>query len=223
MPHGCSFGQTFLSSVRIECRRHPPDRRGDPQRSEGPPRGRVLRLRRDHHRRLHGPRALRTSAHHLCTELEREGGVLTGRAAGRTLWGDGKRAAVADFAEAQGWSSPSATPTLFSPAGARTSQRRIAAVALGLRLSIAALARLTAHADRIAGSRRLCCARRPRIRAEPPPRRPGLEPAVRGGDSGEPGTRARRSGVHQCATPGRGTTGDPGRGGASGRWRIRRW
>ncbi|MDN5858872.1 MAG: alpha/beta fold hydrolase [Pseudonocardia sp.] len=44
---------------------------------------------------------------------------------------------------------------LFSPAGARTSQRRMAAVAAGLRLSIEVLGRLAAHADRIAGSARL--------------------------------------------------------------------
>lgn len=37
--------------------------------------------------------------HVLCTELESEGGVLTGRVAGRTLWGAGKIAAVQRFAE----------------------------------------------------------------------------------------------------------------------------
>ncbi|MDN5858875.1 MAG: HAD-IB family hydrolase, partial [Pseudonocardia sp.] len=40
--------------------------------------------------------------HVLCTELEQEGGVLTGRVAGRTLWGGGKRSAVVAFAEAHG-------------------------------------------------------------------------------------------------------------------------
>jgi putative phosphoserine phosphatase/1-acylglycerol-3-phosphate O-acyltransferase len=40
--------------------------------------------------------------HILCTELEQEGGVLTGRVAGRCLWGDGKRAAVVDFAAEHG-------------------------------------------------------------------------------------------------------------------------
>jgi putative phosphoserine phosphatase/1-acylglycerol-3-phosphate O-acyltransferase len=40
--------------------------------------------------------------HVLCTELESEGGVLTGRLAGRTLWGPGKLAAVEAFAEANG-------------------------------------------------------------------------------------------------------------------------
>ena len=37
--------------------------------------------------------------HVLCTELESEGGLLTGRLAGRTLWGRGKIAAVTEFAE----------------------------------------------------------------------------------------------------------------------------
>ncbi|MCW2644931.1 MAG: HAD-superfamily subfamily hydrolase [Pseudonocardiales bacterium] len=37
--------------------------------------------------------------HVLCTELESEGGVLTGRLHGRTLWGRGKLAAVQSFAE----------------------------------------------------------------------------------------------------------------------------
>ena len=36
--------------------------------------------------------------HVLCTELETEQGVLTGDLAGRTLWGDGKAAAVKEFA-----------------------------------------------------------------------------------------------------------------------------
>lgn len=36
--------------------------------------------------------------HVLCTELESEGGVLTGRVAGRPLWGDGKVAAVRELA-----------------------------------------------------------------------------------------------------------------------------
>ena len=40
--------------------------------------------------------------HVLCTELEYEGGVLTGRVAGRTLWGDGKRAAIMAFAAGHG-------------------------------------------------------------------------------------------------------------------------
>jgi putative phosphoserine phosphatase/1-acylglycerol-3-phosphate O-acyltransferase len=38
----------------------------------------------------------------LCTELESEGGVLTGRVAGRTLWGAGKLAAVEAFADKRG-------------------------------------------------------------------------------------------------------------------------
>jgi putative phosphoserine phosphatase/1-acylglycerol-3-phosphate O-acyltransferase len=37
--------------------------------------------------------------HVLCTELESEGGLLTGRLHGRTLWGDGKLAAVRKFAK----------------------------------------------------------------------------------------------------------------------------
>ncbi|ONH32328.1 alpha/beta fold hydrolase [Protofrankia sp. BMG5.30] len=41
---------------------------------------------------------------------------------------------------------------LFSPAGAWTSQCRIAAVALGIRLSVATLARYSAYADLIAGN-----------------------------------------------------------------------
>jgi putative phosphoserine phosphatase/1-acylglycerol-3-phosphate O-acyltransferase len=40
--------------------------------------------------------------HVLCTEVESEGGVLTGRLAGRTLWGPGKVAAVRGFAERTG-------------------------------------------------------------------------------------------------------------------------
>lgn len=40
--------------------------------------------------------------HVLCTELESERGVLTGRLAGRALWGPGKIAAVEAFAERQG-------------------------------------------------------------------------------------------------------------------------
>ncbi len=36
--------------------------------------------------------------HVLCTELEADAGLLTGRPAGRTLWGPGKAAAVRDFA-----------------------------------------------------------------------------------------------------------------------------
>jgi putative phosphoserine phosphatase / 1-acylglycerol-3-phosphate O-acyltransferase len=40
--------------------------------------------------------------HVLCTELEVEGGLLTGRVDGRTLWGPGKAAAVQDFALSQG-------------------------------------------------------------------------------------------------------------------------
>jgi putative phosphoserine phosphatase/1-acylglycerol-3-phosphate O-acyltransferase len=39
--------------------------------------------------------------HVLCTELETEQGVLTGELAGRTLWGDGKAAAVKEFARRQ--------------------------------------------------------------------------------------------------------------------------
>lgn len=39
--------------------------------------------------------------HVLCTELETEQGVLTGDLAGRTLWGDGKAAAVKEFAKRQ--------------------------------------------------------------------------------------------------------------------------
>ncbi|MCW2713566.1 MAG: HAD-superfamily subfamily hydrolase [Frankiales bacterium] len=38
----------------------------------------------------------------LCTELESDGGLLTGRISGRTLWGPGKLAAVTAFAEARG-------------------------------------------------------------------------------------------------------------------------
>jgi putative phosphoserine phosphatase/1-acylglycerol-3-phosphate O-acyltransferase len=37
--------------------------------------------------------------HVLCTELESEGGLLTGRLAGRTLWGPGKVAAIEAFAK----------------------------------------------------------------------------------------------------------------------------
>ncbi len=37
--------------------------------------------------------------HVLCTELETEGGVLTGGIAGRPPWGEGKRAAVTEFAK----------------------------------------------------------------------------------------------------------------------------
>jgi putative phosphoserine phosphatase / 1-acylglycerol-3-phosphate O-acyltransferase len=40
--------------------------------------------------------------HVLCTPLEVEGGVLTGRLAGRSLWGPGKAAAVREFAAAHG-------------------------------------------------------------------------------------------------------------------------
>lgn len=40
--------------------------------------------------------------HILCTELEQEGGILTGRVAGRPLWGDGKRAAVEAFSAEHG-------------------------------------------------------------------------------------------------------------------------
>ena len=40
--------------------------------------------------------------HVLCTELEHEGGVLTGRLAGRAPWGDGKIAAVVTFAAEHG-------------------------------------------------------------------------------------------------------------------------
>ena len=40
--------------------------------------------------------------HVLCTELEQEDGVLTGRVAGRAPWGDGKQAAVAAFAAEHG-------------------------------------------------------------------------------------------------------------------------
>lgn len=40
--------------------------------------------------------------HVLCTELESEGGLLTGRVAGRTLWGPGKLAAVQRFAAHHG-------------------------------------------------------------------------------------------------------------------------
>jgi putative phosphoserine phosphatase/1-acylglycerol-3-phosphate O-acyltransferase len=39
--------------------------------------------------------------HVLCTELEAEHGVLTGGLAGRTLWGEGKTAAVKEFARRQ--------------------------------------------------------------------------------------------------------------------------
>ena len=39
--------------------------------------------------------------HVLCTELETEHGVITGDLAGRTLWGDGKAAAVKEFARRQ--------------------------------------------------------------------------------------------------------------------------
>src|ERR1700752_3979084 len=39
--------------------------------------------------------------HVLCTELETEQGVITGDLAGRTLWGDGKAAAVKEFARRQ--------------------------------------------------------------------------------------------------------------------------
>ena len=38
----------------------------------------------------------------LCTELEDRAGLLTGRVAGRTLWGPGKMKAVQDFAKARG-------------------------------------------------------------------------------------------------------------------------
>ena len=40
--------------------------------------------------------------HLLCTELEAEDGILTGRLAGRTLWGPGKIAAVQAFAAGHG-------------------------------------------------------------------------------------------------------------------------
>ncbi|AEH09948.1 MULTISPECIES: HAD-IB family hydrolase [Protofrankia] len=40
--------------------------------------------------------------HVLCTELEQEGGVVTGHVAGRALWGDGKLAAVTAFAAGHG-------------------------------------------------------------------------------------------------------------------------
>jgi putative phosphoserine phosphatase / 1-acylglycerol-3-phosphate O-acyltransferase len=40
--------------------------------------------------------------HVLCTPLEVEGGILTGRLGGRSLWGPGKAAAVREFAAAQG-------------------------------------------------------------------------------------------------------------------------
>jgi putative phosphoserine phosphatase/1-acylglycerol-3-phosphate O-acyltransferase len=40
--------------------------------------------------------------HVLCTELESEGGLLTGRLAGRTLWGLGKVAAIEGFASRHG-------------------------------------------------------------------------------------------------------------------------
>jgi putative phosphoserine phosphatase/1-acylglycerol-3-phosphate O-acyltransferase len=40
--------------------------------------------------------------HVLCTELESDGGLLTGRLAGRTLWGAGKLAAVVAFADREG-------------------------------------------------------------------------------------------------------------------------
>jgi putative phosphoserine phosphatase / 1-acylglycerol-3-phosphate O-acyltransferase len=39
--------------------------------------------------------------HVLCTQLETEQGVITGDLAGRTLWGDGKAAAVKEFARRQ--------------------------------------------------------------------------------------------------------------------------
>jgi putative phosphoserine phosphatase/1-acylglycerol-3-phosphate O-acyltransferase len=39
--------------------------------------------------------------HVLCTELETENGVLTGGLLGRTLWGEGKAAAVKEFAKRQ--------------------------------------------------------------------------------------------------------------------------
>jgi putative phosphoserine phosphatase/1-acylglycerol-3-phosphate O-acyltransferase len=39
--------------------------------------------------------------HILCTELETEHGVITGALAGRTLWGEGKAAAVKEFARRQ--------------------------------------------------------------------------------------------------------------------------
>jgi putative phosphoserine phosphatase / 1-acylglycerol-3-phosphate O-acyltransferase len=39
--------------------------------------------------------------HVLCSELETEQGVITGDLAGRTLWGDGKAAAVKEFARRQ--------------------------------------------------------------------------------------------------------------------------
>ncbi|MET8430933.1 HAD-IB family hydrolase [Nocardia sp. NPDC004860] len=40
--------------------------------------------------------------HVLCTELESEHGIITGRIAGRPLWGDGKLAAVRTFADRHG-------------------------------------------------------------------------------------------------------------------------
>jgi putative phosphoserine phosphatase/1-acylglycerol-3-phosphate O-acyltransferase len=40
--------------------------------------------------------------HLLCTELESQGGILTGRVKGRTLWGPGKMAAVRRFASTAG-------------------------------------------------------------------------------------------------------------------------
>src|SRR6516165_3803877 len=50
-----------------------------------------------------GPLARRLGVEHLlCTELETEDGILTGRLAGRTLWGPGKLAAVRTFAAGHG-------------------------------------------------------------------------------------------------------------------------
>ncbi len=50
-----------------------------------------------------GPLARRLGVEHLlCTELETEDGTLTGRLAGRALWGPGKIAAVQAFAAGHG-------------------------------------------------------------------------------------------------------------------------
>jgi len=50
-----------------------------------------------------GPLVRRLGVEHLlCTELEAEDGILTGRLAGRTLWGPGKIAAVQAFAAGHG-------------------------------------------------------------------------------------------------------------------------
>jgi putative phosphoserine phosphatase/1-acylglycerol-3-phosphate O-acyltransferase len=50
-----------------------------------------------------GPLVRRLGVEHLlCTELEAEDGILTGRLAGRTLWGPGKIAAVQAFATGHG-------------------------------------------------------------------------------------------------------------------------